>query len=545
MIRYKDDIPTNTVTRIKTILSSLGIETDVIFFKSLDFFYSCRVYITNGCLSALSLGCNGKGMTKELALASGYSELLERIQNGQLFDLNIIRNFTHNHIGLESIFKEVYQITIKEIESILPNYITNQLIKAGIKSLNAISYQNIVDNSCYLLPEEILYKVCGTTGMCAGNTREEALVQGICEIIERKSLQKIYLDDIIYNTINPLFFSNEIIEILDILTNRYGIRYEIKDCTFIHGIPVIGLLLIDEINKRYSFRLGCDIDPNIALERCITEIFQGLSGTKNVFNNICFHKNIDVSREFFASFTNGQGLFKENVFCSNEYVENIYYKKIDTNVERLEYLIAILQNNGFAIYIRNNSYLSYPSYRIYIPYLSEYDNTLLDCQIFKERVSDRIFKINTLSKQELICLAQEIERKSITLINIFSLHRNAPKVEKSLLLFIIYERIGLRNKSIENLNYYLDSLKRKKQFYDNRLDSLLDYLSLNNRGVSDMQIEEILQKCHGYSLSQIKYYMKSILDLGDKFKCPNCVSCELTKGCLFNSYVEVFKLLYN
>lgn len=212
MIRYKDDIPTNTVTRIKTILSSLGIETDVIFFKSLDFFYSCRVYITNGCLSALSLGCNGKGMTKELALASGYSELLERIQNGQLFDLNIIRNFTHNHIGLESIFKEVYQITIKEIESILPNYITNQLFKAGIKSLNAISYQNIVDNSCYLLPEEILYKVCGTTGMCAGNTREEALVQGICEIIERKSLQKIYLDDIIYNTINPLFFRMKLLK---------------------------------------------------------------------------------------------------------------------------------------------------------------------------------------------------------------------------------------------------------------------------------------------------------------------------------------------
>ena len=78
---YKDDSPINTVNRIKNILNDYGIKTIERWNDSgVPYCYSLRVSVFGTVF-----GVNGKGVTKEFALASGYGELMERLQLGRVF----------------------------------------------------------------------------------------------------------------------------------------------------------------------------------------------------------------------------------------------------------------------------------------------------------------------------------------------------------------------------------------------------------------------------------------------------------------------------
>ena len=76
--RYKETTPDKTVKRIKEILKKHKIEIEENWGKKSKVgTYSLRV-----CIKGTNIGQNGKGMTKEYAMASGYAEFLERYQNG-------------------------------------------------------------------------------------------------------------------------------------------------------------------------------------------------------------------------------------------------------------------------------------------------------------------------------------------------------------------------------------------------------------------------------------------------------------------------------
>ena len=72
-----------------------------------------------------------------------------------------------------------------------------------------------------------------------------------------------------------------------------GFEYKIKDCSLGGKFPVVGLMLLKE-NTKYLFTVGSDLNFNIALQRCITEAFQGLkkenieAKMKNINN--CYEK---------------------------------------------------------------------------------------------------------------------------------------------------------------------------------------------------------------------------------------------------------------
>lgn len=78
---YKDARPMDTVERIKGILDEYGIRTVVTWGESnVPNCYSLRVNI-----EGTRVGTNGKGVTKEFALASGYGEFMERLQQGLIW----------------------------------------------------------------------------------------------------------------------------------------------------------------------------------------------------------------------------------------------------------------------------------------------------------------------------------------------------------------------------------------------------------------------------------------------------------------------------
>jgi hypothetical protein len=94
--KFKDSRPEETVNQIRKILDDAGIRTKATWLDSqVKGCYSNRIELQES-----TVGQNGKGMTKEFALASGYAELMERIQTGYFYvgsqdkELEVSHGFT-------------------------------------------------------------------------------------------------------------------------------------------------------------------------------------------------------------------------------------------------------------------------------------------------------------------------------------------------------------------------------------------------------------------------------------------------------------------
>lgn len=171
----KDKNPEETIRFIEQILHENGLEYSVKSeLDNCDCFYSVRVEINkNGTI----IGSNGKGMTKELALASGLAELMERLQsrNGMKFWYSTKyypnKAFESEYIS-NSIFDENIRADFGEFE------------KSDIASFR-IDYEDAITKEKIGVPNRLLNLLCGSNGLCAGNSKEEAVVQGLSEIFER------------------------------------------------------------------------------------------------------------------------------------------------------------------------------------------------------------------------------------------------------------------------------------------------------------------------------------------------------------------------
>ena len=79
--KFKEDHPLSTVNRIRNILFKAGIFTVEQWTDSgIKGCHSVRIEIAGS-----HIGQNGKGVTREFALASGYAELMERIQSNYFY----------------------------------------------------------------------------------------------------------------------------------------------------------------------------------------------------------------------------------------------------------------------------------------------------------------------------------------------------------------------------------------------------------------------------------------------------------------------------
>lgn len=78
--KLKDAMPVETIQRIRSILSDMGIIVTEKWFESVNGIYSVLLQSI-----ATRLTSNGKGTSQQYALASGYGEFMERLQNGALY----------------------------------------------------------------------------------------------------------------------------------------------------------------------------------------------------------------------------------------------------------------------------------------------------------------------------------------------------------------------------------------------------------------------------------------------------------------------------
>lgn len=397
---YKDCPPENTIAIIKQVLTNWGIKIvreDWNHF--VDGVYSVRIESDYPYF-----GTNGKGRTKEYALASAYAEFLERLQNGLL-----IIGFPYRKFLLDRVKKEVGHLFFPDEKIISKKEFCNLPIDILSEFLNCNSYEvseyaeryfnglnaasneligvpfcDVQTNEIVYFPIRLLFSLTGSTGMAAGNSMYEAIYQALCEIFERYAAAYIYYNQLTPPTISrkELKFCDEEIKIIEEIESL-GIHLEIKDFSCGLGFPAIGLIAYNANKTHYRLNVGCDTSLQVALSRVLTEIQQGCANlyewekyflpipqsTQDYFQS----QSPDAKRKAideFEKFTeNSSGVFPKALF-ENKASYSVDYSAFTTHkdyVEEVKYMMSLVKSLGSRVYIRNASFSEFHSVYVYIP----------------------------------------------------------------------------------------------------------------------------------------------------------------------------------
>jgi len=227
----------------------------------------------------------GKGATPRQAEASAVMELAERFsffsfcKDPQHFFVDTYKNIQDNTIPFEMIAQSVHDDS-EDLDG-------SQRIFENIPLQWTWAF-NLTRNQEVLIPFNWFFTINEFNGPSAGNCIEEALLQGICEIVERHVSSLVSHNELQVPAINPDSATDPmVLEMLRKYSNA-GIKVYLSDFSLDMGIPSIGALAYDPTTfpqkSEIVWTAGTTPDPEKALSRALTEVAQ-LAGDFNTSSN--------------------------------------------------------------------------------------------------------------------------------------------------------------------------------------------------------------------------------------------------------------------
>lgn len=552
--RYKEVSPEETVEKLKGLLKKLGIEVEEKWIdESSVGTYSLRI-----CIKDTNIGQNGKGMTREFAMASGYAEFFERFQNGMFrfriekptkeipFSyapdekiLSVEELMKDKNSFLENIVLEnKKESTTKEQQIEYINHVLNRDSSIVPKeNYLSLPYYSIKNDKIEYIPERLFSYTCNTNGMCAGNSREEALIEGLSEIYERYVGIKIFKEKVALPEIPESYLDKfpKVKDMVQKLKKNDKYYFRLVDCSFGGKYPVAGLYIIEKNTGRFGFKLGAHPDYGIAMERCFTEASQG----RDIYEyaQTClfdFYDGEDSKRRNFTEFIFGDFSAVPYQIIGDkldyEFTEMPDISELD-NKEILKGMVKSILADGKDILIRDVTCLGFPTLRIVIPGMSEisFDNTATYFNIFvtMQSLMQDLKNINKSNLKDVINMMETITNEIgySELTPIISLKDNSLLPGAS---------IGSEGKYLLAILYIMD-----KQY--NKAAKLLEDLSFLTDNISKNQMEKIMIKAVYYYASA----MDKLKDHNESMKYINLLfDKEIAEG-IDNSFKDEEKILVN
>ena len=258
--RYKEVEPEETVKKLKKLLEKLGLEVEEKWSNE----SSVGTYSLRICIKGTDIGQNGKGMTKEFAMASGYAEFFERMQNGMFRfrmekptkELPFSNSPDEKHLSVEEIMKgnnsfleNILKKNNKEDKSKEEQVeyikeIFNEKSKIVEKEdYLYLPYYSVRNKELEYIPDRLFSYLFDTNGMCAGNSKEEALIEGLSEILERYVGIKIFQDKYTLPEIPDSYIEKfpKVKKMLNKLKENTEFYVRLVDCSLGGKYPVAGL----------------------------------------------------------------------------------------------------------------------------------------------------------------------------------------------------------------------------------------------------------------------------------------------------------------
>ena len=362
---------------------------------------------------------NGKGGCREAALASAYGELLERLGTRYLW-----ADFMLHPVAAE--FGFVHQADERWFDAdegapwpddlLDANWRTRYIDGTGLtpadlldmngggsgKGLCALPYQRQSDGETVQVPVNLIANLFVSNGMSAGNTRDEAQVQGLSEVFERAIKQRILTAPLTLPKVPDAVLARypAIAEGLDSL-NRHGFAVRALDASLGGRYPVMCVLLQHPDGGVFA-SFGAHPRFGVALERALTELLQGraldeLAGfpppTADIElvrdpHNLELHF-IDSSGHVHWSLL---GETPDHPFADWD----AHPPWPDDNPAARDALIRLLADEGFDTYIAEHTDLGAYACRILVPGFSdvyEADELLWDNNNFALPVRDILFDL--------------------------------------------------------------------------------------------------------------------------------------------------------
>ncbi|MBF0784264.1 30S ribosomal protein S12 methylthiotransferase accessory protein YcaO [Muribacter muris] len=333
---------------------------------------------------------NGKGASQKAALASALGEYFERLSTNYFWaDFYLgkaIADSEFVHYPNEKWFAVEDEETLPSglLDPFLHQYfnpngeLTPDLLidlQSGNteRGIVALPYTRQSDQQTVYIPQSIIGNLFVSNGMSAGNTKNEARVQGLSEVFERYVKNRIIteaisLPEIPQSVIDGYPTIKASIEKLE----QEGFPILCYDASLGGEFPVICVILLNPHNGTCFASFGAHPHFQVAFERTVTELLQGRS-LKDLdvfappsFNNddVADHANLETH------FIDSSGLISWDLFKRDADYPFVHWDFAGTTEQEFANLMAIFNKHNQEVYIMDYQHLGVYACRILAPGMS-------------------------------------------------------------------------------------------------------------------------------------------------------------------------------
>jgi len=387
------DLPLEqTIANMSGVLAGLGIKIEIASWRNLvPNVWSLHIRDAHSPMCFT----NGKGASKESALASALGEYIERLNCNHFYNDQFwgedIANAAFVHYPDERWFKpgrkdalpagilDEYCLKIYNPDGELRGshlYDTNSgNVQRGIC---ALPYVRQSDGAVVYFPTNLIDNLFLSNGMSAGNTLVEAQVQCLSEIFERAVKREILEGELALPDVPHEVLAKypAILAGIDEL-EKQGFPVLVKDASLGGEFPVMCVTLMNPRTGGVFASFGAHPSLEVALERSLTELLQGRSFEGlNDLPRPTFESNaVTEPNNFVEHFIDSSGVVSWRFFSAKadyEFVEwDFSGHGENSNAMEAATLFGILEDMGKEVYMAVYDQLGATACRILVPDYSE------------------------------------------------------------------------------------------------------------------------------------------------------------------------------
>ena len=433
MIPGKDSSLEETITTMSALIEALGIKLEIAEWRNLVP-HVWSVHLRD----AESPMCytNGKGATKDAALCSALGEYVERMSNNYFYNDHYLgaeraqADFVHypnekwfqpgpSDSIPEGLMDERFLEVFDSDHELRASHLVDANSGAIERGICALPFVRQSDGETVHVPANLIGNIFVSNGMAAGNTRSEARVQCLAEILERAVKKQIILEELTLPDVPDAVLERfpTIVEGIEKLEAQ-GFPVFVKDASLGGEFPVMCVAVMNPRTGGAFASFGAHPRFEVALERSLTELMQGRSfeGLNDVlpptFNEFAIREPNNMVEHFIDS----AGVFSWRFFAQAADHEFSDWNFVGSTEEEYGYLMGILSDLGKEVYIADYEELGAHACRVLVPGYSEiypaedlvWDNTNKGVGFRSD-----ILNIHSLDDDALLSLLEGLEESEL------------------------------------------------------------------------------------------------------------------------------------
>ena len=517
------DLPLEqTIANMSGVLANLGIKIEIASWRNIiPNVWSLHIRDAHSPMCFT----NGKGSTKESALASALGEYLERLSNnhfyaGAYWGEDIAnRAFVHypnerwfqpgDEDALPTEILDQYCLEIFNSDGELRgSHLMDTNSGNAERGICSLPYLRQSDGKTIYFPSNLIENLYVSNGMSAGNTLAEAQVQCLSEIFERAVKREILEGEIALPDVPQEVLAKYpgILEGIRGLEEQ-GFPVLIKDASLGGVYPVMCVTLMNPRTGGVFASFGAHPRLEVALERSLTELLQGrsLEGLNDLPPPTFSSEAVTEPNNFVEHFIDSSGIVSWRFFSAKsdyKFVEwDFSGRGESSNAEEAATLFSILKDMNKEAYVAVYDELGAIACRILVPGYSEvypiedlvWDNTN-KALLFRAD----ILNLHTLDNARLGALLERLENNELdeygdiaTLIGI-EFDENTPwgqltVLELKLLIHLALKQFDEAHDLVGAFLQYNDNTVERKLFYQ-ALNAVLEILLDDDLQLDDYEV---------------------------------------------------------